>query len=39
MGMDIEVIEKTYYTVHLTDNDITKVKKSVICPKFALKLI
>lgn len=27
MGMDIEVIERTWYTVHLTDEDVKKVKK------------
>lgn len=27
MGMDIEVVGKTYYTVHLTDEDVEKVKK------------
>lgn len=26
MGMDIEVVGKTYYTVHLSDEDVTKVK-------------
>lgn len=27
MGMEIEVIGKTYYTVHLDDEDVNKVKK------------
>lgn len=27
MGMDIEVIGKTYYTVHLNDEDVKKIKK------------
>lgn len=26
MGMDIEVVGKTYYTVHLSDEDVIKVK-------------
>lgn len=26
MGMDIEVIKQTFYTVHLTDDDIEKVR-------------
>ena len=28
-GMDIEVIGRTHYTVHLTDNDIEKVKQYI----------
>lgn len=27
MGMDIEVVNKVYYTVHLTDKDVEKVKQ------------
>ena len=27
MGMNIEVIGKTYYTVHLNDEDVKKIKK------------
>ena len=27
MGMEIEVIGKTYYTVHLDDEDVNKVKQ------------
>ena len=29
MGMDIEVVGKTWYTVHLTDEDVEKVKKYI----------
>ena len=27
MGMEIEVVGKTYYTVHLNDEDVKKVKQ------------
>ncbi len=29
MGMDIEVVGRTWYTVHLTDEDVTKIKQWV----------
>lgn len=29
MGMDIEVVGKTWYTVHLTDDDVEKVKQYI----------
>ena len=29
MGMDIEVVGRTWYTVHLTDDDIEKVKQYI----------
>ena len=29
MGMDIEVVGKTFYTVHLTNEDVDKVKKYI----------
>ncbi len=29
MGMDIEVVGKTWYTVHLTDEDVEKVKQYI----------
>lgn len=29
MGMDIEVVGRTWYTVHLTDEDVEKVKNYI----------
>lgn len=29
MGMDIEVVGRTWYTVHLTDEDVEKIKKYI----------
>ena len=29
MGMDIEVVGRTWYTVHLTDEDVKKAKKYI----------
>lgn len=29
MGMEIEVVGKTWYTVHLTDDDVEKVKQYI----------
>lgn len=29
MGMDIEVVGRTWYTVHLTDEDVEKAKKYI----------
>lgn len=29
MGMDIEVVGRTWYTVHLTDEDVQKVKQYI----------